>query len=71
MKLVHVYVKFEDQFSGATAERIATRSLETFERMKDSVGQAVSIFDKQQHIRYDMIIKEIRQATPADYPQPS
>lgn len=65
--MIHVFVKFEDQFSFAYVTRIVTRSASTFEKMKKGIGTIVPYFDKKQHIRLALKVLEVRQATPDDY----
>jgi hypothetical protein len=65
--LVHIYIKFEDQFSGAINEKIVARSGATFVRMIEGIGTTFNHYDKKQGINYTWKVLEVRQATEQDY----
>jgi len=65
--IIHVFCKFEDQFSGAKDTKIVTKSAQTFEAMKRGIGSIFNQFDKKQGINYTWKVIEVRQATPEDY----
>lgn len=67
MKIFHVLMVFEDQFSFAKERKITTVSEETFEKMKKGVGTTFRHFDKKAQIAYNYKVLEVRQATPQDY----
>jgi hypothetical protein len=43
MKIVHIKLTFEDIFSGATEIKTCTRSENTFEEMKKSIGSITRV----------------------------
>jgi hypothetical protein len=45
MDLIHIKITFEDIFSGAIEVRECTRSMDTYNRMKASLGSVVNVFD--------------------------
>ena len=45
MDIVHVEVTFRDKFSGATERKVVTRSKDTFDKMRQSIGQIVRRFE--------------------------
>ncbi len=67
--IVHIFVKFEDQFSGAKDTKIVTKSAATFEAMKRGIGSTFNQFDKKAGINYTWKVIEVRQAEQADYKQ--
>jgi hypothetical protein len=67
MKIVHVYIKFQDLFSFAITERITTVNEDTFNKMVKGIGTDFQRFDKVNHIREHLKVMEVRQATEQDY----
>ncbi len=67
--IIHIFVKFEDQFSGAKDTKIVTKSAQTFEAMKRGIGTVFNQFDKKAGINYTWKVIEVRQATQQDYKQ--
>ena len=65
--IIHVFCKFEDQFSGAKNTKIVTKSALTFEQMKKGIGTIFNQFDKSAGINYTWKVIEVRQATQEDY----
>ena len=65
--LIHAFVKFEDQFSGAKETKIVTTSGQKFETMKRGIGTVFNQFDKKAGINYTWKVIEVRQATQQDY----
>jgi hypothetical protein len=67
MKIVHTYVKFQDQFSFAYSAKIVTVSEEKHNKMVEGIGTTFSHFDKVNHIREDLKVITVRRATESDY----
>ena len=65
--IIHIFVKFQDQFSGANDTKIVTRSAATFEAMKRGIGTTFNKFDKNEGINYTWKVIEVRQAEQTDY----
>lgn len=61
MDIVHIEVVFRDKFSGATEKKVVTRSKDTFEKMKRSIGQVVRRFEN--NIAWEWEVIEVKQAT--------
>ena len=55
MKIVNIKITFEDLFSGATMVKTATRSEETFIKMKNSIGQVVERFENNIHFSFKVV----------------
>jgi hypothetical protein len=55
MKIVYIKVTFEDLFSGATMVKTATRSEDTFIKMKKSIGQVVERFEDNIHFSLKVV----------------
>lgn len=60
MKIVHVKVTFKDTFSGATTVKTVTRSEYTFNKMKESIGSIVTVFEND--IRWNWEVIKVEQA---------
>lgn len=65
--MIHAFIKFEDAFSGCIVCKIITASEDTFQKMLNGIGSSFSHFDKVAAIRSEWVVKEVRQATEADY----
>jgi hypothetical protein len=62
MDIVNIKITFEDTFSGCTTTKECSRSLDTFEKMKQSIGQVVKQFDKKSQISYTWKVVKVEQA---------
>lgn len=69
MDLIHVYTKFEDQFSECKEVKITTQTAAKFEQMKAGIGTTFNHFDKKAQINYTWKVIEVRQAEQTDYKQ--
>jgi hypothetical protein len=67
MDIIHIFFKFQNQSSLAYITRIATRSMITFEKMKEGIGTTIDYFDKEQNVHLKLKVIEVRQATHDDY----
>jgi hypothetical protein len=62
MKIINIEVVFKDRFSGATMKKAVTRSEDTFQKMKNGIGQVVRTFENG--IAWEWEVVEVNQAQP-------
>lgn len=63
MDLIHITITFEDTFSFAKEVRYVTRSVSTFEKMKQDIGKVVvDCFDKKNAIHRSLKLVSVEQS---------